>query len=316
VEESSPRLLSFEPNRQPTSPRDAATVVVIRDGERGVEVFCVLRHPNSGFLGGAVVFPGGKVDGADGAEGWVDRASLPHPRTEAFAGPGATARALGVAACRETLEEAGIVPLEAPGLPRAEVEALRAELANGKGGLLAGLDRRRARLAIGALVPFARWVTPEAESRRFDARFFLLEAPPGQEGRHDDHETTESFWSAPAEVLARSARGQIFLAPPTMRALELLAEAGTVARALALAAEQSLAPICPTFIPGDPPYLALPGDPSHEVPRRRVSGPTRFVLRDGRFVSEDAPAQARTGAPDEGAQARTEGEQVTEGSPS
>ena len=296
MEQSSPRLLNFEPNRAPAAPRDAATVIVIRDGVAGVEAFCVLRHPRSSFLGGAVVFPGGKVDAADAAEAWLGLVTEPHPRSIAFISASASARALAIAACRETLEEAGIVPVDSP---VADLDALRAELAapadaGGGPGVLAGaLARRGHTLALGALVPFARWVTPTAEQRRFDARFYLLVLPPGQVGKHDDHETTMSFWDRPASVLARFMAGEIFLAPPTTRTLELLAAAGDVAGALALAGEQSLEPICPAFVASDPPYLALPGDPSHEVSERRIAGPTRFVLHDGRFVSEGAPTTTR-----------------------
>jgi 8-oxo-dGTP pyrophosphatase MutT (NUDIX family) len=299
-------------------------VAVVRDGAQGIEVFCVLRHPRSSFLGGAVVFPGGKVDAADGAAAWAELATEPHPRVVMMGGPesppkppgdgaitmggpesppkppgdgdrGAitmvTPRALAVAACRETLEEGRIVPLAsaegAPPLTDAEIDALRIEAA-GEGGLAAALARRGLRLALDQLVPWARWVTPTAESRRFDARFFLLELPPGQVGRHDEHETTMSFWGRPLGVLDRFVRGEIFLAPPTTRSLELLASAPDVRAARALAGEQSLRPICPLFVPDDhTPFLALPGDPTHPVRERRVAGPTRFVLRDGRFLSEE-----------------------------
>jgi 8-oxo-dGTP pyrophosphatase MutT (NUDIX family) len=289
-------LLNLDTNREPAAARDAATVIVIRDGEAGIEAFCVLRHPRSSFLGGAVVFPGGKVDTADTAPGWHDLATAPHPRSAGFISLSADARALAIAACRETLEEAGIVPVD--GLV-ADLDALRAEIAappaadverrGGPSALAASLARRGLRLTLGALVPFARWITPTAEQRRFDARFYLLVLPPGQVGRHDDHETTMSFWGRPRDVLDRFMAGEIFLAPPTTRTLELLERAGTVQGALTLAAEQTLDAICPVFVADDPPYLALPGDPSHEVPERRIAGPTRFVLRDGRFVSGEAP---------------------------
>jgi 8-oxo-dGTP pyrophosphatase MutT (NUDIX family) len=316
VEETSPRLFSFDPSQEPTVPRHAATVAVVRDGAQGLEVFCVLRHPRSSFLGGAVVFPGGKMEAADAAPVWAELATEPHPRGIEFDGgltrgqpalpppkpPAAvdgvlgavvTSRALAVAACRETLEEGRVIPLEVSAgrtTPAdAEIDALRIEAA-GAGGLAAALARRGLRLALDQLVPWARWVTPAAESRRFDARFYLLELPPGQVGRHDEHETTMSFWARPLGILDRFTRGEIFLAPPTTRSLELLASAPDVRAARALAGEQSLRPICPLFVPDDQAnFLALPGDPTHPVRERAVAGPTRFVLRDGRFVSEEAP---------------------------
>lgn len=255
----------------------------------------MLRHARSAFLGGAVVFPGGKVDPADTQDAWDTAATAPDPRadvmTTRFAAGAApiTARALAIAACRETLEEARIVPVDGA-FAEADVEALHAELAAHPGSLATALTRAGKRLALDALTPWARWVTPEAEQRRFDARFFLLALPEGQRGRHDEHETTQSFWARPSDVLDRFLRGEIFLAPPTTRTLELLADVTSVAGARALAREQSLAPVCPTFVPDDDaPYLALPGDPAHRERALRVSGPTRFVLRSGRFVSEDPP---------------------------
>ncbi|XXX82116.1 hypothetical protein WMF30_25485 [Sorangium sp. So ce134] len=263
----------------------------MRDGRAGIEVFCVRRHASSSFMGGAVVFPGGKVDAQDGAEVWRDRATEPPARADAFAADAAQARALCVAACRETLEEGAILPTDPP-LSGEEIDAIGRELAAGA-PLDASLERRGLKLALAALVPWARWITPVAEARRFDARFFLLPLPRGQVGRHDGYETTMSFWAAPAEVLERAARGEIVLAPPTSRTLELLSAARDVRSAVALAERQTLLPICPRFVPGDgaePPYLALPGDPSHEIRERRAEGPTRYVLRDGRFVAEECCA--------------------------
>ena len=288
-------MLSFDPKRESAAPRHASTVVVIRDAAPGLEVFCVLRHARSSFLGGAVVFPGGKVDPADDADAWEAQATAAHPRVAAMieslvAGEAPiSARALAVAACRETLEEARIIPVEGP-LDEPAIEALHAAVTADPTSLAGALASAGRRLALDALVPWARWVTPEAEQRRFDARFFLLALPPGQSGRHDDHETTMSFWGRPAAVLDRFARGEIFLAPPTTRTLEQLAAVDDVRAAFALAERQSLAPVCPSFVPHEEaPFLALPGDPAHSITERRVAGPTRFVLRDGRFVSEEPP---------------------------
>ncbi len=266
-------------------------------------MFCVRRHVKSGFLGGALVFPGGKVEASDAAERWALLATEPHPRAtgliepddDAPASTALDARTLAVAACRETFEEGGLLPIDG-GIAASDLATLASAIRAG-GGLADELERLGRRLALGALVPWARWITPAAESRRFDARFFLLEGPPGQVGRHDDHETTSSLWARPADVLDRAARGEFFLAPPTAHTLELLASVADVTGAVALAERQTLKPICPLFSPGDaamPPFLALPGDPAHAIRERRAEGPTRYVLRDGRFVGEAAPLSARS----------------------
>jgi 8-oxo-dGTP pyrophosphatase MutT (NUDIX family) len=291
VEQGVLSLLDFDAKRQPPPPRDAATVVVLRDADRRPEVFCVQRHKASSFMGGALVFPGGKIDPQDALDHWETLATEPHERAALFATASVTARSLAVGACRELFEEGGILPLDER-LDADAMEALGAELRRPGADLSAVLRQRRRRLALDTLVPWARWLTPEAESRRFDARFFLLHVPEGQIGRHDDHETTMSLWAAPLELLDRAARGEFFLAPPTSRTLEMLSDARDVHAVLMLAKQQSLLSICPRFVLGSdagPPYLALPGDPSHEVQERRVHGPTRYVLRDGRFISEDPP---------------------------
>ena len=290
-----PAGLDFGANEvAPAAP--AATVLVLRESGGAVEVFCVRRHTGIAFMGGAVVFPGGKLDPGD--------RNLPLPlatdldprglalveggqaRPDAFA----ELRALAVAACREALEEAAILPVAGPRLDADDVSSMRRELEAGK-PLEALLIARSATLDLAALIPFARWVTPEAERRRFDARFFLLRLPEGQVGQHDDRETTQGFWDTPRGVLERFERGEIQLAPPTTRSLEVLLDVTTFEGAREIAGAQSLSPICPRFVPADPPVLALPGDPAHSIAEVRVAGPTRFVLRDGRFVGEDAPGE-------------------------
>lgn len=305
--------LEFNPGRAVVTPKDAASVIVLRDTEHGLEVFCVHRHARSTFLGGAVVFPGGKLDAADASDDWASITTEMHARTLVFASayadanhPGTVsqtapspainlphnlslkARAIAIAGCRETLEEGCILPTEPSVLSHEQALILRGDCHAGKTTLALALGIQGNKLALSQLVPWARWVTPSAESRRYDARFFLLRLPKGQIGRHDEHETTQSFWATPQDVLDKFMQGHIFVAPPTTRTLELLTKAGDVAHAMALAEQQSLAPICPQFVPGDEatgPYLALPGDSAHDVKEKRVEGSTRFILRDGLFVS-------------------------------
>ncbi len=269
-----------------SAPRDAATIIFLRERE-GLELFCVERAKGSRFLGGAIVFPGGRVDEDDRSDAWEPHATAaafeelePDPRV---------ARALGVAACREALEEARLLPTAPEALSDEVLGDLRkASIASVRDTLLAS----NLKLDLAALVPFGRWVTPIQETRRFDARFFLARAPLGQEGAHDDSETTKSFWATAADLLQRFERGEIELAPPTHRIVELLA--GNRSLSEILAKPRSLGIVCPELRPqrdasGETLALTLPGDPEHSVREARVPGRSRFVLRDGRWLPEDAP---------------------------
>jgi 8-oxo-dGTP pyrophosphatase MutT (NUDIX family) len=279
-------VLEFDPNRITTPPREAATVVIVRDGAEGLEVFCVRRHAKSAFMGGALVFPGGKVDAKDRDPRWFDRTTALDPRAALFSSDLAHALALAVAACRETLEEGRILPTQPAIADDVLAELLRDTQTE---GFLETLIQREIVLDVAQMAPLARWVTPEAESRRFDARFYLLALPAGQIGKHDEHETTMSLWAKPKDILVAAAEGRFFLAPPTSRTLELLAKENDVHGAFQMAARQTLQPVCPEFVAEDPAFIALPGDPKHSIREKRVEGPTRYVLREGRFVSEDAP---------------------------
>lgn len=279
-------MLRFEPGREPVEPKAAATLLVLRDGDEGPELFCVRRHAASAFMGGAVVFPGGKLDEADAAPAFERLTSGLAPRAERVADDALHARALAVCACREALEEAMLLVGDPP-LGDDALRRMRASLEAGErfASLLEGAGTR---LATDRLIPFARWVTPTAEARRYDARFYLTRAPEGQRGLHDQHETVSSVWATPARMLEAFEAGDVFLAPPTTRCLELLRAAADVNAALELASEQSLEPICPELLPSeDRIVLALPGDPAHSVKDRRVAGPTRFVMEGNRLVSAD-----------------------------
>jgi len=292
-------MLDLDPTREATPPRDAATLVVLREGKAGPEVFCVERQ-RVGFLGGAIVFPGGKVDPADLDSAWAALVTPPSARCAELAETPARVQALAVAACREALEEAAILPLAGAALDHATRLAWRARLMRTKDKpaettLLALVEEAGAKLDLSRLHPLARWVTPVTETRRFDTSFFLHVADENLTGAHDDHETTASFWATPAEVLRRFDAGQLQLAPPTHRTLEQLATAADTAAAVALAAASSLESICPKLVRqadtrGETAALVLPGDPEHPLRHAVVAGRSRYVLRGDRFVPEDAPS--------------------------
>jgi 8-oxo-dGTP pyrophosphatase MutT (NUDIX family) len=286
-------VLDLAPTRLGPEPRDAATLVVVRDASTGtgLEVFCVERH-KAGFLGGAIVFPGGKLDPGDADPAWAEQATHPRATSTPIAAGEPTARALAIAACREALEEAAILPVTGTLPSHEELLAWRASLRAGPEptSLLTLLASTGRKLDLAALHPLARWVTPASEARRFDTRFFLFVANAALRGLHDDHETTASFWASPACVLARFGRGELQLAPPTERTLAILATARTTADAVAIAATSCLDPICPELVTqGGAVTLVLPGDPEHSITVVRSPGPSRYLLREGRFVPEGAP---------------------------
>lgn len=274
-------------------PRPAATVVVARPaaGADAFEVFLVKRHGRAGFLAGAHVFPGGRVDEEDRA--LAER--LPPEiavRARSLIDDGqapAEALAFAVAAVRETVEECGLLlARDEAGAPVSArvAEEVFAALHEGA-SFAAEIKRRRLVLDLERLSLLAWWITPEAEPKRFDTRFFLAEAPPAQRARADRKETTEGEWLSPRAALRAYAEGRIRLAPPTLATLEDLADDGDLDTARAKV-PRPLRPICPKLIDeGDGLVLALPGDPLHDerepaLPRAR----TRIVLlSEGRFSS-------------------------------
>jgi 8-oxo-dGTP pyrophosphatase MutT (NUDIX family) len=252
--------------------------VLLRDGADGLEVFCVERNRKSRFMGGALVFPGGKVDDSDRDPVWE---SLLRPPREGVR------QDLALAACRESLEEAAILPVTGA-LTHDEALVFRQALATGPDFLRSALKARGLMIDLASLVPFARWITPEPEVRRFDARFFMLRAPEGQDGAHDTYETMASFWATPREVLERFDRGEVQMAPPTHRTLEILSAHARVSDALAEAETANLDPICPVLIDYDGTMaLTLPGDPDHPQATPIIAGPTRYVLRGEQWRPED-----------------------------
>jgi 8-oxo-dGTP pyrophosphatase MutT (NUDIX family) len=288
-------MLDLDVNREGPPPRDASTLIVVRDAaDGGIEVFCVERQ-KVGFLGGAVVFPGGKLDATDLDPEWERWSTPPRATRTPIAVDEAALRGLAIAACREALEEAAILPVTGTAPTHAELLEWRRELAGSAQTLRPLLAARGLRLDLASLHALARWITPIAESRRYDTRFFLYVSDRATTGLHDDHETTASFWATPADVLERYAARALVLAPPTHRTLQILARARDAADAVAIAGASCLDPICPRFVKqheatGDTVAIVLPGDPEHEVREARVPGPSRYVLREGRFWPEDAPA--------------------------
>ena len=256
------RLADIEAGRiAPAAPRDAATVVILRtaDDGAGVEILMLLRTAAMKFAPGAYVFPGGSVDPADydATVGWHG----PSP-AEFGARLGASAevaRALVCAAVRETFEESGVLlaglPDGAPGSPLAvpagpSWDADRAALAAGTLTLAELLSRRGLVLRADLLVPWARWVTPEGEPRRFDARFFAAALPDGQQAVGHEAEAEHAAWLRPASAIDAARAGEISLLPPTAATLNQLASAVAAGAGLdgILATRRAIEPVCPRLV--------------------------------------------------------------------
>ena len=194
-------------------PRPASTVVLLRDGVAGVEVALLQRAANLGFARGMYVFPGGALDVADAELGdpWL------------------------VAAVRETFEECGVL-LTDPAPPAAAFADRERDFA----GLLAEFGLKP---NLAALHPFAHWVTPEVESRRFDTRFFAAALPAGQDLADFTTEHQNVGWFDPTAI------DGLPMLPPTTAALADIARFDTVAQALA--EHRSPVPIMPKPVPAD-----------------------------------------------------------------
>ncbi len=236
-------------DKPPAMPRDAATVMLLRAAEGGLEVYMLRRKSSMTFAPGACVFPGGSVDARDAEE------------TVAWAGPSAAewgrifdaapslGRALVCAAIRETFEESGVllagesastVVADTSG---EEWEADRNALLDRSISLAELLGRRRLVLRADLLRPWSRWITPVVEPRRFDTRFFAAGLPAGQRTRDVGGEAAEVRWVAPREALAAARRGEIQLWPPTAVTLSELAACADLDAALT--GPRQVAPVIP-----------------------------------------------------------------------
>lgn len=232
-------------------PRDAATVLVVRDGSEGLEVVMVRRAPSAAFAAGAWVFPGGAVDAADAAH--ARSLIVGRDAGDAAASVGA-ASGLGMwfAAVREAFEEAGIL-VGVDGLPTVpDVAALRRSVNNGERTFASVLEELACVVDAASIAYVDRWVTPLGETRRFDTRFFLALAQPDQDPVHDETETAEAVWARPREVLDRYHAGELFMLPPTVVNLTRLARHGSGQEALeAGLARAGIEPIRPVIHRGD-----------------------------------------------------------------
>jgi len=222
----------------------AATILMLRDGDTGLEVFMVVRHHQIDFASGALVFPGGKLAPGDvepDVRGLCDGAD----------GLDDTLLALRVAAIREAFEESGVLLARdeggqlIDGARLATLEADRPLLDKGTLKIADFLTREKLRLACDLLEPYAHWVTPKMMPKRFDTHFYLAVAPSDHVAMHDGSEGVDSVWINPAQALEDAKAGKRTVIFPTRMNLEQLAESKTVAEAFAAARARTIVTVEP-----------------------------------------------------------------------
>ncbi len=239
------------------APRDAATVVLLRDGADGVEVYLLRRHGRMEFAAGQAVFPGGGVDERDRetAVGWAG----PDASTwaERFRCDESTARGLVCAAVRETFEESGVL-LAGPDTASVVAdtsdegwEADRVALESDRISLAEVLARRGLVLRSDLLGAWAHWITPTFEPRRYDTRFFVAVLPAGQQTRDVSGESDAVAWMRPRDALAAVRDGRLGMMPPTVRTCTDVADLARAADVLLAARSRRFATVEPRLVVAD-----------------------------------------------------------------
>jgi 8-oxo-dGTP pyrophosphatase MutT (NUDIX family) len=244
-------------------PRDAASVVLLRDGVNdALEVFLLRRGGSTTVMNDAYVFPGGKVDAEDASTERIRALGLPSPAAVLLGEPeldAARAASLFVAACRETMEETGV------------------------------------RLHANALIPLSRWITPKVPAmmkKRFDTRFFLACIAADVAATHDGQEADASVWLSPREALERYRDREMELAPPQIMTLIALLPSRNFAQVQQQFYQHVPKLIEPmSYLEGEERFIAYPGHPRHAVAERAMPGPTCLVYRDNRFQPENGYEQ-------------------------
>lgn len=235
--------------RQMAEARLAATVLLLRDGGEGMEVFMVVRHHQIDFASGALVFPGGRID-PDDHEIALNPALFP-----LLPDLSPAAAALRVGALRETFEECGILWARARGetslvsairLQSIE-EKWRAPMTAGEASFTDILNAEELVLAPDVLVPFAHWITPAHMTKRFDTFFFLGVAPADQVAVHDGGEAVDSVWLPPLKAIEQANAGTYKLVFPTQKNLEKLGRTTSTQAALAAARTAKIVPVMPVM---------------------------------------------------------------------
>ena len=202
-------------------PRDAATVMLVRDGESGMEVFMLRRNLTSVGWSGLYLFPGGAVDDDDRH---ADLEAVCRGRSDAQAsatlGIKSGGLAFWVAVVRECFEEAGVLLVD--GVLPDDIDRYRGAVDRGEMRFLDLLTKFDLTITADKIDYVSHWITPEGAPRRYDTRFFVAQCPPGQVPHHDDREAIAHLWIRPEDALERERSGELEMLPPTIANLKWL----------------------------------------------------------------------------------------------
>ena len=248
----------------------AATVMIVRDTQVGLEVFMVVRHHQIDFASGALVFPGGKIDKPDfdaglrahcaGADGLDDREL-----------------AFRVGSIREAYEECGILLAREKGSDAfvsaerlQEMSSWRDRFNNRDATMRDFAEAENLEFGVDALGHFAHWVTPDMMKKRFDTHFYLARAPEDHIGAHDGSESVDSVWITPVQALKDAEAGARTIIFPTRMNIEKLAKSANVDAALASCG--GVVTVKP-FIEqdGDRRFLRIQADAGYGDPREDIT---------------------------------------------
>ncbi|MFN3256092.1 MAG: NUDIX hydrolase [Ilumatobacter sp.] len=263
----------FDPTTVPI--QAAATVMMIRAGEMNddgssIEVFMLRRTGNASFGAGMYVFPGGRVDDVDAAAGIEPYCrGLDDASASAQLGLAAGGLAYWVASIRECFEEAGILlATKRDGSALELNDHDRHAVHDGTLSMIELCRRDDLVLELSTTQYVDHWITPLGEKRRFDTRFFVTEAPAGQQGLHDDKETVDSLWVEPSVALQMMEAGELQMMPPTVANLRWLTPFSTPADAVAAGqALTEITPILPKLLrdeSGRITGISRPGDADYD----------------------------------------------------
>jgi 8-oxo-dGTP pyrophosphatase MutT (NUDIX family) len=246
----------------------AATILMLRDGANGLEVFMVVRHHQIDFASGALVFPGGKVAvGDDEVRNRCTGASEDDIQL-----------ALQVGAIREAFEECGILLARevgsddiVDGSRLAELKHYRAPLAKGELKIGEFLEKEKLLLACDLLHHYAHWITPKMMPKRFDTHFYLAQAPADHIAVHDGHESVDSIWISPRDALEGATTGEYTVIFPTRLNIEMLVESESVANAIEMANEREIFSVLPWIEDRDgDKYLCIPANAGYSLSEEKM----------------------------------------------